>query len=116
MSRANSFSSILVHSAPISRLTRRESVTKVHDDSRLHIKGLSGSVKSVYTADKAVLQFGNLRQPTQDLITLDLNSMSDRVGIEVSGILGFATLHVLDIKIDYRDGLVDFIYKPPPGH
>jgi predicted aspartyl protease/Tfp pilus assembly protein PilF len=97
-------------------LNAAREVTKVHDDPRLRVKGLSGSVKNVYTADKAVLQFGNLRQPTEDLITLDLNSMSDRVGIEVSGILGFATLHVLDIKIDYRDGLVDFIYKPPPGH
>jgi len=30
----------------------------------------------------------------------------------VSGILGFTLLHLLDIKIDYRDGLVDFEYNP----
>lgn len=31
---------------------------------------------------------------------------------EVSGILGFETLYMLQIKIDYRDGLVDFVYDP----
>ena len=29
---------------------------------------------------------------------------------EVSGVLGFQMLRLLDIKIDYRDGLVDFNY------
>ena len=38
--------------------------------------------------------------------------MSDRLGTEASGVLGFTTLHLLDIKIDYRDGLVDFSYDP----
>ena len=27
-------------------------------------------------------------------------------------ILGFVTLHLLKVKIDYRDGLVDFKYEP----
>jgi hypothetical protein len=30
----------------------------------------------------------------------------------VSGILGFAMLRMLNIKLDYRDGLVDFEFKP----
>ena len=38
--------------------------------------------------------------------------MSDRTGTEVSGVLGFTTLRLLDVKIDYRDGLVDFVYDP----
>jgi hypothetical protein len=33
-------------------------------------------------------------------------------GTEVSGFLGFATLKVLEVKLDYRDGLVDFEYDP----
>jgi Tfp pilus assembly protein PilF/predicted aspartyl protease len=91
-------------------------VTKVHENPWMHVKGLSGSVKNVYTADKAVIEFAHMRQTNEDLVTFDLNPMSDRVGTEVSGILGFATLRVLDIKIDYRDGLVNFTYKPGPGH
>ena len=31
----------------------------------------------------------------------------------VSGILGFTTLRLFTLKIDYRDNLVDFIYTGP---
>jgi len=87
-------------------------VTKVRGDPDMIVKGISGSVKNVYSADKAVLQFGHLRQENQDLMAFDLTSLSQAAGTEVSGILGFTLLHLLDIKIDYRDGLVDFEYKP----
>jgi len=87
-------------------------VTKVHGDSDTLVKGLRGSVKKVYRADKAILQFGHLRQENQALLAFDLKPISDHVGTEVSGILGFTLLRLLDIKIDYRDGLVDFEFKP----
>ena len=35
-----------------------------------------------------------------------------QAGTEISGILGFTMLRLLEIKIDYRDGLVDFHYDP----
>jgi len=86
-------------------------VTKVaRDDTR--VKGISGSVNKVYTANKAVLQFGHLRQENQDMLAFDLTSMSEGAGTEVSGTLGFTLLRLLEIKIDYRDGLVDFNYDP----
>lgn len=87
-------------------------VTKVHGDPRTTVRGLSGSVKDVYVADKAILQFGHLRQENQGLVSFDLTHTSDSLGTEVSGTLGFTLLRVLDIKIDYRDGLVDFSYDP----
>jgi TonB family protein len=87
-------------------------VTKVHGDPRKTVNGLSGSVKNVYSADKAVIQFGHLRQENQDLLALDLTNISNGIGTETSGILGFAMLRLLDIKIDYRDGLIDFNYDP----
>jgi tetratricopeptide (TPR) repeat protein len=82
-------------------------VTKVRGDSPLNIKGVSGSVKNVYTADKARLQFGHLRQENEDLVAFDFTSISESIGTEVSGTLGFAMLQLLNIKIDYRDGMVD---------
>jgi tetratricopeptide (TPR) repeat protein len=85
-------------------------VTKVHGDSDTIIKGLSGNVKKVYTADKAILQFGHLRQENQDMVAFDFTRISDNIGTEISGTLGFTLLRFLDIKIDYRDGLVDFEY------
>ncbi|MGD1103458.1 MAG: aspartyl protease family protein [Terriglobia bacterium] len=88
--------------------------TKVRNNSRVQVQGLSGSVAKVYSADKAVLQFGHLQQEDQDVTTFDLSHLSDNVGTEISGVLGFTTLHFLEIRIDYRDGIVDFIYKPHP--
>jgi len=89
-----------------------EEVTRVHVDPRTRLSGISGSVKNVYRADKAVIQFGHLRQQNQELIAFDLTNMSNHLGTEASGVLGFTTLRLLDIKIDYRDGLVDFSYDP----
>jgi predicted aspartyl protease len=93
----------------ISPAAARE-VTKVHDDARTIVKGISGSVNNVYIANKAVIQFGHLAQENQDMLAFDTTSLSDNKGTEVSGFLGFATLRLLDIKIDYRDALVDFSY------
>ena len=91
----------------------RES-TKVRNDPNMHVQGLSGSVAKVYSADKAVLQFGHLQQENQDVTTFDLSHLSDNAGTEISGVLGFDTLHLLEIRIDYRDGIVDFTYRPHP--
>jgi tetratricopeptide (TPR) repeat protein len=93
----------------ISPAAARE-VTKVHGDSDTIVKGISGRVDKVYSANKAILQFGNLRQENQDMTAFDTKPVSDGVGTEVSGFLGFVLLHFLDIKIDYRDALVDFQY------
>jgi hypothetical protein len=93
-------------------LNAAKSVTKVHDDPRLHVRGISGETNKVYVADKATLRFARLRQPTEDVTVLDLKHLSDSIGTEVSGIIGFTTLRFLDIKIDYRDGLVSMEPRP----
>jgi len=88
-----------------------EEVTRVHGDARI-LKGLNGSVKNVYRADKAIIQFAHMRQENQGLLAIDMSHMSDRIGTEVSGVLGFEVLRLLDMKIDYRDGLVSFSLDP----
>jgi tetratricopeptide (TPR) repeat protein/predicted aspartyl protease len=90
-------------------------VTKINS-SETQVKGLSGDVKNVYRASKANIEFSHLKQDRNDLITFDLTHLSDSLGTEVSGILGFAMLRMLDIKIDYRDGLVDFTYDKNRFH
>ena len=95
----------------ISTRTAREA-TKVHSDDRVQIHGVSGEVKKVYSADKFTLQFGRYRQQNQDAVSFDFSSQNRRTGTEVSGVLGFATWKVMEVKIDYRDGLVDFVYDP----
>jgi tetratricopeptide (TPR) repeat protein len=86
-------------------------VTKVGNDPNLRVKGVSGEVKNVYSADKLTLAFANLRQENQDMISVDMKNMSDDAGTEISGTLGFTVLRMLDIKIDYRDALVWFGYN-----
>jgi len=99
----------------ISPVAARE-VTKVHGDSDIIVKGISGQVDQVFTANKATLQFGHLRQQNQDIIAFDTRPVSDSVGTEVSGFLGFTTLRFLDIKIDYRDALINFEYDKNRWH
>jgi tetratricopeptide (TPR) repeat protein len=86
-------------------------VSKVSSEDRVRVHGLNGEVKKVYSA-KATLRFGHLQQPDLDIITLDLSTVSRHTGTEVSGFLGFAMLRLLEVKLDYRDGLVDFKYDP----
>jgi predicted aspartyl protease len=87
-------------------------VTKVHEDSDMIVKGISGRVDKVYSASKAVLLFGHVRQENQEMTAFETKPLSDSAGIEISGILGFTTLRMLDIKIDYRDALVNFEVDP----
>jgi hypothetical protein len=87
-------------------------VGKVSSDYRDRVGGLSGAVNRVYNSDKATLTFGHFRQSNLGIITLDLSTVSRHTGTEVSGFLGFAMLRQLEVKLDYRDGLVDFQYDP----
>src|SRR5262249_35574517 len=69
----------------ISTQAARE-VTKIHGNDYMHVKGISGTVKNVYSADKAVLTFSHYRQSNQDLTAFDLSGISKGTGTEVSGI------------------------------
>lgn len=91
-------------------LAMAKEVTKLNLDEDTQVKGLNGNVKQVYRARHAKLQFSHFYQDRQDLVAFDLSNISNGDGTEVSGVLGFAMLGLLDMKIDYRDGLVDFRY------
>jgi Tfp pilus assembly protein PilF len=96
----------------ISRDLARET-TAVSQDDTLRVRGLSGNVRNVYSAQKVVLQFARFRQENRDMVSFDFKKLSRFLGTEVSGILGLPLLNFLTIGIDYRDGLVDFTYHPP---
>jgi len=100
--------------APINLLSVRagRQVSKVGSEDRRRVRGLSGEVNKVYSSAKATLVFGHLRHENLDIITLDLSAVSRNIGTEVSGFLGFGMLRLLDVKLDYRDGLADFEYDP----
>ncbi len=89
-------------------LAEAKEVTKVSTEYNAEVRGLNGKVKTVYSASNATIKFSNTSRQREDLITIDLANMSDSFGTEISGVLGFAMLWMLDMKIDYRDGLVSF--------
>jgi tetratricopeptide (TPR) repeat protein len=89
-----------------------QEITQVRSDPNLSVKGMSGTVSKVYRADKATLEFGRYEQENQDVVTFDLSNVCKQTGTNVGGILGFNMLRILQTKIDYRDGLVDFVFDP----
>jgi tetratricopeptide (TPR) repeat protein/predicted aspartyl protease len=89
-------------------LAEAKEVTRIAADYESEVKGLSGKVKKVYNAQNATIQFANVRQQREDLIAIDMSHISDGFGTEISGVLGFQMLWMLHMKIDYRDGLVNF--------
>jgi hypothetical protein len=90
--------------------------TKLHSDSDTIIKGLSGKVEKVYSTGDVTLTFGHFKQQRHDMVAFDLTHISDNMGTEISGSLGFVMLYFSGIKIDYRDHLVDFSYDPYRFH
>jgi predicted aspartyl protease len=91
-------------------------VTKVHSDDRIQVKGISGDVVKVYSADEVTFRFAKLSQKVQGVVAFDTSRISKHVGMEISGFLGATTLNLLTIHIDYRDGLVKFDYDPNRGY
>jgi tetratricopeptide (TPR) repeat protein len=83
-------------------------VTQLRGDSGTTISGINGKVRDVFSADHVSLQLGRLPGQSRNLMSFDLTPVSNSVGTEVSGTLGFDVLRSLNIKIDYRDALVDF--------
>jgi predicted aspartyl protease len=94
-------------------------VTKVHANDSMKVRGLSGAVDKVYTADAITFQFANIAQKVEDVVAFDTSSLSKNLNMEVSGLIGYTALAHLTINIDYRDGLMKFAYdqnrgfKPP---
>ncbi len=91
----------------ISPAAARE-VTNILPDSSVRVAGINGEVKNVYSTNQLTLSFADFRQKNVGMISFDTKPISDSVGTEVSGLLGFTVLRLLDLKIDYRDGLVWF--------
>lgn len=99
----------------ISPAAARE-VTKVRSGTPIVVKGVTGEVNKVFTADDITLTFSHFAQPARDMVAFDMTGISNGAGTEVTGTLGLAMLYQMDIKIDYRDGLVDFGYDPKRFH
>ncbi len=75
--------------------------------SPLLFHGAGGDIQNLYRAFPFSLQVGDRSFFDPSLIALDLRAVSDREGVEISGIIGFPMLARSRISIDYRDGLLN---------
>jgi hypothetical protein len=69
-------------------------------------------VDKVYSTRNFDLIFGGLKQRVDSMTAFDTTSLSEDVGVEVSGFLGAPVLNRMILRIDYRDNLVKFDYDP----
>lgn len=79
------------------------------------LRGMSDGVDKVYSTAKADLRFGHFEQKNSDVTTFDFTNLNRHVGTEISGIVGYEALRMLEVKRDYRDGLVDLEHNPKHG-
>jgi predicted aspartyl protease len=101
-------------STTISPEVARE-VTKVHADDYIQVKGLSGKVDKVFTADSITFRFANVSQEIHDVVAFATPSISRSADMEISGFIGITALGQMTVSIDYRDGLMKFAYDPNRG-
>lgn len=80
---------------------------RVHEASS-RVIGASGEVNKVAALEDAVLRFSARAEAKQDLVTFDRHSLSRQLETEISGFIGFDMLSRMKVKIDYRDGRVEF--------
>jgi hypothetical protein len=84
--------------------------TKIHGDEYMRVRGISGTVRDVFEADKAELQFGRFAQRNLGLTAFNLNNSPEHQEVRMDGILGCPVLSLFHLSLDYRNGLVDFDY------
>jgi len=77
----------------------------------MKITGMSGDDKKVYHA-KVLCASATCQQSNVDTITSTFPKISHQTGTEISGLLGLHLLQMLDLIIDYRDGLVNPRVRP----
>jgi Flp pilus assembly protein TadD len=87
-------------------------VTGVTVNDGAKIRGVSGEVKSVMLTGAMAIQFANVRQQATGLVSFDNSGLSQMMGVEISGMIGFNILRQVTLEIDYRDDLIHVSYTP----
>ena len=83
-----------------------------HRESKYEIRGINNNFDHTFTAGNVSLAFANLTQNIKLIPTFDTSAFSNDTGMDISGLIGNATLHGLTMHIDYRDGLMKMTYDP----
>ena len=86
------------------------------DEQSARLEGINGKV-STESSGKVKLALADLHFKAIRVISFDDARSSGSEETEIAGYLGFDLLRNLHLVIDYRDGLIDFIFAPRfPGN
>jgi hypothetical protein len=90
--------------------------TKVYGNEYVRLKGISGRVKDVFEANKAVIEFAGYRQDNLGMMVWDLNNSGKHQEVRLAGVLGMPVLDLFRLTLDYRNGVVKFDYNKNQLH
>ena len=75
------------------------------------VRGPNRDLLPVYSPRKlAVFRFTRNETPGLGVVAFDLSTISHRLDVEVSGLLGFDILHAFLLEINYRDALAHIVF------
>ena len=78
---------------------------------RADIRGADGALLKVTRPAKLpTIRFANNANEDSSTLSFDLSGLSHGTGVEVAGLLGFRILQQYDFDLNYRDGLVHFVF------
>jgi len=77
--------------------------------SGISLRGAQGTVRTMLAASPVEFRLsGGPRLSDPNVIALDLDAMSRKEGVKISGLLGYSAISRLALTIDYRRGMVQF--------
>jgi tetratricopeptide (TPR) repeat protein len=85
----------------------------VSDDSRRKVVGVQGKIADTARANRVSLVFAGYRYDNPDLIAINLEKMSDSMGVGFGGIIGMPVLSKLIVTLNYIQGVVKFEHRNP---
>ncbi len=80
--------------------------------SAMLLNGATGAVEGIFRISPLVLEVAGRTVGERDPVSMDLDEISRRQGVQISGILGYSVLRQSTVTINYRDGLVALGPRP----
>jgi hypothetical protein len=102
-------------SATVMNTATARKLGHVHEDNQRSLQGVSGFSSQLYYT-KVHLETANLDHIDYDVSVVDTTKLSDSIGTEVAGVIGFGLLRQAVLDIDYRDGLVRIAIDKEHGY
>ncbi len=81
--------------------------------STVPLMGARGLLSHVFRVPPVELDFGGHPIIDRAPVAMDLKQMSQQIGVEISGVLGYSLLSSSTLTINYRDGIVQLANDSP---